>query len=276
MDNQIFSPGRFSHIAKKKLTEEWRQLLLSLLALLGVMVLAGICASSRAYYDGIAPHWFSQRSFEFELILFTLILFVSGTYVASVSFSRMSTPAGALSTLMVPASQFEKFMLRWLVAVPLFMLVFFCIAVVADWCRVWYAAVHYGLETRAMPWFDAIFHTKDVGNGYFNSDSGPFMASIFVMVQSFFLLGSIVWPKRSMLKTFVTGGLVTLAYIWFGAWIVSISESEGQFWVGPHIAWIYDADDAYCVMECVMLLVALFNYWLAFRRFRESEIINRW
>ena len=55
---------------------------------------------------------------------------------------------GALSTLMTPASQFEKFAIKWLIAVPVYILTFCLIAYVADWIRVYSSYWMFDIEVR--------------------------------------------------------------------------------------------------------------------------------
>lgn len=271
-DSQFFTFSRLSLLARKNLVEDWRSILLSCAGLFGLLVLIGILVSHFCYDEYVQPENYSTfcnyRFFMWVLI----IMFGVGAYVASIAFRTMKTAPAALSTLMVPASQFEKYALRWLVAVPLFLLLLFVAAYIADWIRVGYASAYYEMEVRPLPWGNILFDPEAAG--YFKGFTSMGLL-IYLCIQSFFLLGAIVWSRHSMLKTFVSCGVLIFLYVGFGAWIFTTFQNDGAyFYSGPEF---FDNQDNMMTLIRIFLgLTTLLNYWLAYRRFRESEIINRW
>ncbi len=273
--NQFFSFGRMSLLARKELQENWRQIALSWAGIFGLLVIISLLVARGSHYNGIQPEYYSSRSIENFLGWITVVFLICGAYVAAYSFKRMATPPGALSTLMTPASQFEKFAIKWLIAVPVYILIFFLIAYVADWIRVYSSYWMFDIEVRPVNVTKILFHqTTDIG---FVNRLAYHSLLYFLAGQSFFLLGSIVWPKNSALKTFVCMIAICFIYVWIGIWFVSLLDiSDGDthlYYSGPEF--LNDHRLLY-VADAFAIIVAVINYWLTYRRFREAETINRW
>lgn len=274
-DSQFFSFGRLTLLFQKKLAENWRTLLLSCAGLLAFLAVFGIIFANESYDEGLQPEFYSSHCAKLFTTFIIMVFFIAGAYVASISFGSMAGGAPTLGTLMAPASQFEKYLMRWLVAVPLFILLFFFFAFIADWIRVCYAELRFEIDVRPIPWLKLAFRPDDAG--YFDGAS-DFVMMMFVCMQSFFFLGAIVWPKRSMVKTFVTVAAVSFIYFWVMFWIVETFKPDSPcYYAVPAIR--EELDDPRIITglaDILLAIVALFNYWLTYRRFREAEIINRW
>ena len=272
--NQFFSFGRISLLARKELQENWRQIALSWAGIFGLLVIISLLVARGSHYNGIQPEYYSSRSIENFLGWITVVFLICGAYVAAYSFKRMATPPGALSTLMTPASQFEKFAIKWLIAVPVYILIFFFIAYVADWIRVYSSYWMFDIEVRPVNVTKILFRQTDIG---FVNRLAYHSLFYFLAGQSFFLLGSIVWPKNSALKTFVCMIAICFIYVWIGIWFVSLLDiSDGDthlYYSGPEFL---NDDRLLYVTDACAIIVAVINYWLTYRRFRESETINRW
>lgn len=272
--NQFFSFDRMSLLVRKNIQENWRQIALSWAGIFGLLVIIALLVARASHYDGIQPEYYSSRSIANFLGWITAVFSICGIYVAACSFKRMATPPGALSTLMTPASQFEKFALKWLAAVPVYILVFFVIAYLADWIRVYASYWMFDIEVRPVNVTKILFHPTDMG-----LVKGIAWRSLlyFLAMQSFFLLGSIVWPKNSALKTFVCMIAIGFIYVWVGIWIASLSDmSDGDshlYYGGPEFL---NEDSVLYVVDVFTAIIAVINYWLTYRRFREAETISRW
>ncbi len=272
--NQFFSFGSMSLLARKELQENWRQIALSWAGIFGLLVIISLLVARGSHYNGIQPEYYSSRSIENFLGWITVVFLICGAYFAAFSFKRMATSPGALSTLMTPASQFEKFAIKWLIAVPVYILIFFLIAYVADWIRVYSSYWMFDIEVRPVNVTKILFRQTDIG---FVNRLAYHSLFYFLAGQSFFLLGSIVWPKNSALKTFVCMIAICFIYVWIGIWFVSLLDiSDGDthlYYSGPEF--LNDHRLLY-VADAFAIIVAVINYWLTYRRFREAETINRW
>lgn len=270
-NNQTFSLSRMLLLCRRDLSERWRQHLISVGTLLGILLLIAISTimNTRSAYDAETC---SHVMITQELPFFIISLFFFGSFMASTAFKSMSTPTGALSTLMLPASQFEKFLYRWIIAVPLTFLLFFVCAVIADWVRVIFVDFYMGIEVSTMDWGKLIFHSADAG---FNTDAASWIILlIFFMTQSFFLVGSVVWRRSHFVKTFFSMFVITLIYGRVAVWIYDLFQKEDLFYGAPPL--LENEKTVFWSAAILMTVISLFNYLLTYLRFRESEIINRW
>ncbi|HBN62386.1 MAG TPA: hypothetical protein DD424_00625 [Porphyromonadaceae bacterium] len=264
-----------SLLVRKELQENWRQIALFWAGIFGLLVIISLLVARGSHHNGIQPECYSSWSIENFLGWITVVFLICGAYVAAYSFKRMATSPGALSTLMTPASQFEKFAIKWLIAVPVYILIFCLIAYVADWIRVYSSYWMFDIEVRPVNVTKILFHqTTDIG---FVNRLAFHSLFYFLAGQSFFLLGSIVWPKNSALRTFVCMIAICFIYVWIGIWFVSLLDiSDGDthlYYSGPEFL---NDDRLLYVADAFAIIVAVINYWLTYRRFREAETINRW
>ncbi|WP_300503075.1 hypothetical protein [uncultured Duncaniella sp.] len=270
-NNQTFSLSRMLLLCRRDLSERWRQHLVSIGTLLGILlVIAVMTAFNVSRWND--PETCSYLMITYELPFFIVSLFFFGCLMASTAFKSMSTPAGALSTLMLPASQFEKFLYRWIISVPLAFLLFFVCAVIADWLRVLFVDFYMGIEVSTIDWGKLIFHSADAG---FNTDAASWIVLlIFFMTQSFFLVGSVVWRRSHFVKTFFSMFVITLIYGRVAVWIYDLFHKEDLFYGAPPL--LDNDKTVFWSVAILMTVISLFNYLLTYLRFRESEIINRW
>lgn len=270
--NQTFSFPRFGALIRKSWIEDWRSLLLMAGTMLGALTLIGILIAWGEYYDGRQPETYATSMIHSETIWFGIAFIVGGMIFAARSFSSLQTPQSSLSSLMLPASQFEKYLYRFILAVPVYFIVAFLFAVVADWLRVVFVDLCYDVAVRPMSWGKVMFPPEDVD--YIGMKFTPSICIAYLMIQSFYFLGSIVWPKHSFVKTFLVVGLIFFGYILWGAWIMTTFEVDGM--MIPEPSWLKDRDDVIRLFDIISAVIIVFNYCLAFFRFRESETINRW
>ena len=277
-NNQIFSLKRMAALLKFDFASKRNSLLTGLLALGGILVaITVLCAvfnaNSLRYYN-------SQDDLKTynHIIAMTLLewmtagLFIIGCITASNSFKTMPDPKSALASLMLPASQFEKFLCRWIITVPGFILLYFLVAVFADWVRVAFTSIAYGVDVRPLDWCNILFHPSEAG--LFKSAS-VMILSLFVFAQSFYFLGSIVWARHSLIKTTASLFVIYCIYLW--AWFLVIdSYHTAGYYIESGPFGIDDKDLTVNLFICCTLAIAGFNYILSFIRLRESEIIKRW
>lgn len=276
--NQTFSFPRFGALIKKSWIEDWRSILLSGGSMLGLLTLTGILIAMAYHYEGQQAESYGTNMLHIEAMWFGFYIIVGALLFASRSFSTMATPQSSLSTLMVPASQFEKYLYRLILAIPVYFIVMFILVVVADWLRVIFVELYYNTSVRPINWSKLLLPDSEVyadvaiSGSFFRVMARSFL--VLLMAQSFFFLGAIVWPKHSMLKTFLSIVVIIFGYVLWAAWIMTTFENDGMSMNG--LSWIDDKDTLISINNILCVIIAIFNYWLAYRRFRESEIINRW
>ena len=250
--NNIFSPARFGRLVIKYLTEDRIRIRYILVtSLVAVMVFA--------FFVGFMNIYNGHVRIDEELGYFTFLIVVLGLVITSGVFRSMSDPVTALRTLMVPASQFEGFLVRWIAVVPGFIIWMLLCCFFADAVRMLIGLILTD-EGHMLPWGD-IFSGSYAAVFWPENNLYYFLLTYFFS-QSFFLLGSIVWKRRHFQKTFIALSFITLVYFLSGVVFSGFYGSVGNLSVGLSVAFA---------------IIAIFvNYALTYLRFRESDIINRW
>lgn len=261
--NQSFSLYRLGMLFKQDYLENYRQMFLTtgfaVVFISVINIFIAIDNNGLRSFDG-----FNRTCLHFEAgwLIATFIIF--GIIAGSSLFTTLKTPASRLSTLMVPASQPEKFIERWLLVVPGYIIAFAFAAFIADSIRVGFCE-----------WFlhrDTVFITlTDIfGATPITREEYGYGILLFLFLQSFFVLGSVVWQKLATVKTFWVLAAIVAIYVATGPWIAKNFYHPGYSYEAPAIL---DNDNA---MYAILGAITLFNYALAYLRFKESEIINRW
>ena len=273
--NQVFSPGRFGLTFKKYVGERRRQFAIYLIVFFGVMVAMwfvplvlfdGISmyrdyAANPEYYDtSVDPFW-RAGYFAYMFALFAL-----GAISASMAFSSMASKEGRISTMMTPASTFEKWLTRFLVYIVLFSAVYTLFFYISDGLRVGYIRLFtdYGSYAGSI----SLYETFNGGGADDGGILGAVTFSSFLMVISTFTLGSAIWPKRALVYTIAACFVLNIIFMSL-SFPVLFSRNE-----------VYDinltSEEGKALILSVSALFSAFLFWLCYLRFKESEVIERW
>ena len=274
----FFSAPRFVNLCRKEMVESWKANLLRFVMMYGIMAIAFVWNGyfQYNYPEGLINRGITQDPiWTFELGAFIWALVIMGLLSASFIMERMKTKTNRIAMLMTPATMFEKFFSRWLVFTFGFLIVFLIAFKLADWTRVVVYMVSYP-ELKDIISSTPLSHL--VGKEQFwtvFADCNYFMLGIsaYFFVQSLFVLGSSIWPKNSFVKTFSAIVVVAIIYIAIGAALAKILfEARGVHGVNQDIS-----DEAMTLWTTIIFFgMAIFNWVVAYFRFKESEIINRW
>ncbi len=274
----FFSAPRFVSLCRKEMVESWKANLLRFVMMYGIMAIAFVW---NGYFQYNHPEGLINRGITqdpiwiFELGAFVWALVIMGLLSASFIMERMKSKTNRIAMLMTPATMFEKFFSRWLVFTFGFLIVFLIAFKLADWTRVAVYTVSYP-ELKDIITSTPLSHL--VGKGQFWTvfdDCNYFMlgVSAYFFAQSLFVLGSSIWPKNSFVKTFSAIVVVAIIYIAIGSALAKILfEARGVRGVNQDIS-----DEAVTLWTTIIFFgMAIFNWVVAYFRFKESEIINRW
>ncbi|WP_370794889.1 hypothetical protein [Bacteroides stercorirosoris] len=274
----FFSAPRFVSLCRKEMVESWKANLLRFVMMYGIMAIAFVWNGYFQYNhpEGLINRGITQDPiWTFELGAFVWALVIMGLLSASFIMERMKSKTNRIAMLMTPATMFEKFFSRWLVFTFGFLIVFLIAFKLADWTRVAVYMVSYP-ELKDIIASTPLSHL--VGKGQFWTvfdDCNYFMlgVSAYFFAQSLFVLGSSIWPKNSFVKTFSAIVVVAIIYIAIGSVLAKILfEARGVRGVNQNIS-----DEAMTLWTTIIFFgMAIFNWVVAYFRFKESEIINRW
>ena len=185
---------------------------------------------------------------------------MAATLAASVTFRGFGRKTTAASELMLPASDTEKFLSRWLITVPCTLLMLTAGAYAGDFLAAIVAKIIFSIGYRGtFGWSNYVMESLDL----------PMFVASLLFVQSFFFLGSLLWPRFSWCKSLIF-------LILFLALCVSVVLAViYSFRFAPDMRMqlnIIGRDE----LIVIMLVLTVINYIISFFRFREVEIINRW
>ncbi len=248
----------------KYVRENSRTLLIRLLGLLAILIALalwiGYVYNTESW--NIGPHDYDRAHLR-EMGFFSVILIFIAAAGASEVMGMMDTKERRISTLMTPSTQLSKFVTAWIINGPVLVGVYVAFAYIADFVRyLVYSSLDIAGCYVAPFSFGSINAPSEVIEAYF---------MFIILIQALFVLGGTVWSGKSFIKTAIFLVALCMVYSAFVSLGFSLTVVEGGnyfklFNNEPDKAWIWVADIA----------VSLGIYVLAYFRFKESEIINRW
>lgn len=261
MNNDYNSIDRFSFerlglLLKRDFVMRRRSLLLQLLLVVGGMCIFDILGALIPYQSHDMDSAFTSVVFMIALSIYTIV-------GASLTFSNLGTKAERSLALMQPATQLEHFIAKAVYGILLPPLFVFVGQFIGDAVRVLVSDMVYGATAPYNPF--VIFKALA------SVEYGGYIIAITMisalMTQMLYLLGSIVWPRLSFIKTFaalqvvgsVMGAVMMLLASFDTRGIGSLSMIQ-LFWVTA----------TFIVLLTVASLVT------AYYRYREIEVVQRW
>lgn len=281
----FFSMSRFVSLCRKEMIESWKVNLLRFVMMYGILTIIFVW---NGYFEYHNPGWVIDKGtahdpcWEFVLVIFLWALVIMGILSASFTMERMKTRTSRTTMLMTPATMFEKFFSRWLVFTFGFFIVYLIAFKLADWTRV-------AVYTVSYPELKEIIATTPlsylVGNDRYAGeaimwrvfeDYESFMLAVsgYLFVQSLFVLGSTVWPKNSFIKTFSALMLIIILFMGVQVAMRHILFAGKNGFFDASVIFSREAIEIYLTL--FFFALAIFNWVVAYFRFKESEIINRW
>lgn len=271
----FFSLPRFMNLCRKEMVENWKTYMLRSVMIFGVLAIMFL-------WKGYFQYEYMEHSlkgeldpiWEFEAAVFIWGLVIWGCISASFAMERMKSKTSRTVVLMTPATMFEKFFSRWLVATCGFLMVYLIAFKLADWTRVLvYVLRHPDLDSiTQFPLWQFCCNTGSFYESFVGNGDAMLFVSAYFAVQSFFLLGSVIWPRNSLVKTFAAGVCIIIVYTLIAAALMKVFLPDNFYMANPGIS----NETMLTLISTGLCLFALFNWVLAYFRFKESEIINRW
>ncbi len=260
-----FNPGRMMSLVGKIIMEQPKVFIMRMLLLLGALTVGAVFVGM---VDVEHYRWSrSDRDWahESELAYFMVMLFVLGFVYTSMAFNEARNKPGRISMLMLPARYSEKYSARFIIYVPLFLIMFAAAMWIADAVRVFSLSIFY-------PEFMHRVEFLTISEDNYRDISQ--ILAVFVAMQSFYWLGAILWPRNSFIKSF---SAVTLLGVFYTAitpilYFVIIGRENNIC----RVEWLEDLNpEKSCIFWTVSTVVCLVNYTLAYIRLKESDVIQR-
>lgn len=276
-----FSFVRTCSLTKAYVVEHRKSLLLRSILMVAAMILAAVVSNLTTYpssFSQIHNVWYKERDMclDSTIIMMMVMLFGFVCISASYVFETMKRKELRISTLMMPVSQIEKYLSRMMVFFVGFLLVFALGVVLVDLIRVFVLPYFVNDEVCIRSFFSR--QAYDMIRPEYDREPNLFILFpvLFLAVQSIFVLGSAISPKNAFVKTFCAGFIIVVLYIsasaYWGMFLDSIISADGPVCYVNAI----NRENLELIIEVALFLFALLNWTLAYLRFKESEVIERW
>ncbi len=290
MKNSTFNWQRFLMLCRKEWLEKWKDTLLirAAIPLVGVVLVLWwdyylSCCQGMA---GSAERW--VRRSESELLTLATILFVLYTaFICSFFMRRIAYKKDRSLWLLTPASTLEKFMVP-MVGVLVSLFVIFPLAMcVEEVFRVGIFSVAFPDKPVA---FINISHLIGDGTDSYwtwSRDWEAFFTDgllvLYLLCFSGIILGACIWPTYSLPITSIVGlALCILYFMTIYAWVwtlfpegpKTVSEIATSAWAREY--WFVRIADWKWLGLTLGGIAFPYFLILAYYRFKEMEIINRW
>lgn len=254
MDNDnFFVWKRFCAYFIKTLKEKMKSNLIMAALMFAAMLITVMRTSYLAYFEytdsteGVKTIGYDPM-IDTEFGIFTLFLFVCGCLWASQLMRGLKTKASRIFVLTTPVTPFEAWLTRWIIHVPLFILVFLVSMYSSDLIRV---AVFSPLvkmcPVKTLSW------------------SWNFGYSIYVLfyllTSSLYALGSTFFPRRPILMTTLVLFFIALIVGYVALTTLIIDNS------------LFNQTTSNA-LQAYMGVSVIFFWWLSYKRYKELEIID--
>lgn len=235
--------------------------IISALAVIAIMSNTDAITNKEYLYYSVS---FSDPVATFMTFVFYFGLFITTAIAASLTMQNFAEKGSFINAMMLPATQLEKFLSQWFIFVPGFLAMYLLSFQVIDWVRV----------VAEMAIFGSNANIKSINVITLllpNDMEEPGVIWGLMIVQSVFLLGSTIWPKNSMVKTVCAIGIISLALIIFNILCIQmLLDSNSSYSLN-----LTDTQESILAWTIVCFLT-LANYIIAYYRYKEIELIQRW
>jgi hypothetical protein len=284
--NNIFNLKRSGLVLRKDLMENYNRYMLQVLTMLGVMTLV-LAWQSWDYYSAIKRHSGIYVNLNIVLSFYLSIMFgIFGLISASTFMTPMNSRIKRTAFLICPLSNFEKFLSRWLIVTVGHIITFFVTLWIAETLCVGICAARFPDLEIKFPDLSCLTSMGNEGDNdayLFEKDLFKILISLYFLFQSVFILGSTFWEKAGFIKTFTAGTVIVFAFILLCRWTILFFYGDfGNFSNVLHSFESSHEDRAVGMKRFftptvipVFSIFTLTNWFLAFLRLRESEVVRR-
>jgi len=175
--NNFLSLKRFLRLFVKQTAEHYRTYLMSVGVLAGVMLLGG---SFLFFVIPEPPDTGMQNA------MFVILMLIAGTIFTSTVFNDYGDKSKAITSLTLPATAFEKFLVGWLYSYPIFMIVytavFYLVLIGLGSMRHWPVGQHFDILSLRQDMITVIL-------------------VMFSILHSISIFGAILFKKLHFIKT---------------------------------------------------------------------------
>lgn len=203
----------------------------------------------------------------FFLFLFSIISGIAG----SLTFANMKTKVGRISTLLLPSTAFDKFLVRWLAIVPGLLVLFIVGFYIGDVTRIVVSWINDG--EMGSNYYRITNIWTIIRHAFGDSNISLLLSTLIVcgyfFSQALYIFGAILWPKLSYIKTLLvlwalqmvisSLAMLIMKIIGFSFWSLEESQVIIFLWT----------------VAIVLILLTLGLYYLTYLRFKSSQVVYK-
>jgi hypothetical protein len=286
--NNLFDIKRFGLVLRKDLKENLTRYLMYFGVLTGVLALFFILNNPKAittytqYQDSVVVETPCQRINLDLLITSSIVFVICGIVAASMIMKPMNSKTKRIAWLSFPASSFEKFVSRWIVVTVFFPLMFLLSVYLADIILLGYWKFRLMEFDPQLVDLHKLYEEPDaMSQGFREFATG--LAAYF-WGQSIFGLGATFRSRSSFPKTFIFVAIFITVYILACNSAINLFYEDGLEGFGNLMSSFLDKGTLLnpepdgripLWIFYTFVCLALFNWVLAYFRFREQELTEK-
>ena len=272
--NQIFNWSRFTAALRKEVVENWRTIVFTILGiyllLTVIMILGNIIDSISDNIVSSLMNMVPQKTVFFMLAIALMV-------VASLSFRNLKSKNGRVALFTSPSSTLEKFLVNVLIYVVGSIVVFFACAQLADLTRIGILSL-VGADDLIVPgpinFLSAINDTvtgigsiEPVAKGM----NWIFWLSLLA-TPGMYLLGSVLWPRLSLLKTFAASQILSIVVMIIAITLTNVLIPEDEI-----VNWMKNMVESGTLTNWIAISMGVqaVLYWgLSWYLFKRKDVVS--
>lgn len=272
--NQIFNWSRFTAALRKEVVENWRTIVFTILGiyllLTVIMILGNIIDSISDNIVSSLINMVPQKTVFFMLAIALMV-------VASLSFRNLKSKNGRVALFTSPSSTLEKFLVNVLIYVVGSIVVFFACAQLADLTRIGILSL-VGADDLIVPGpinFLSAINDTVTGIGSIEPVAKG-MRWIFwlslLATPGMYLLGSVLWPRLSLLKTFAASQILSIVVMIIAITLTNVLIPEDEI-----VNWLKNMVESGTLTNwiAISLGVQAVLYWgLSWYLFKRKDVVS--
>lgn len=272
--NQIFNWNRFTAALRKEVVENWRTIVFTIL---GIYLLLTVIMILGNFIDSISDNIVSSLMNMVPQKTVFFMLAIALMVVASLSFRNLKSKNGRVALFTSPSSTLEKFLVNILIYVVGSIVVFFACAQLADLTRIGILSL-VGADDLIVPgpinFLSAINDTvtgigsiEPVAKGM----NWIFWLSLLA-TPGMYLLGSVLWPRLSLLKTFAASQILSIVVMIIAITLTNVLIPEDEI-----VNWLKNMVESGTLTNWIAISMGVqaVLYWgLSWYLFKRKDVVS--
>lgn len=272
--NQIFNWSRFTAALRKEVVENWRTIVFTIL---GIYLLLTVIMILGNFIDSISDNIVSSLMNMVPQKTVFFMLAIALMVVASLSFRNLKSKNGRVALFTSPSSTLEKFLVNILIYVVGSIVVFFACAQLADLTRIGILSL-VGADDLIVPGpinFLSAINDTVTGIGSIEPVAKG-MRWIFwlslLATPGMYLLGSVLWPRLSLLKTFAASQILSIVVMIIAITLTNVLIPEDEI-----VNWLKNMVESGTLTNWIAISMGVqaVLYWgLSWYLFKRKDVVS--